>query len=208
MWMKPWGIGLAAVLALGLQGAVWAQDNQAAEPAAEEPQAEAPQAAPGGDLAIADDTVGTPYVQMSEGTWELRCIRAPEGQEDPCQMYQLLMDENGAPIVEVSIFKLPEGGRAVAGATVIVPLETGLQQQLTIVIDGGQPRRYPFAFCSRVGCYARIGFTASDMVAFRAGREAVVSIVPALSPDQRVNLNMSLIGFTKIFNATPVAAQP
>ena len=83
-----------------------------------------------------------------------------------------------------------------AGATAVVPLETALPQQLSISVDGGQARKYPYAFCNPVGCYSRIGFTVQDVNAFKAGNNADITIVPALAPDQKVVLTMSLKGFT------------
>jgi invasion protein IalB len=52
------------------------------------------------------------------------------------------------------------------------------------------------------GCYARIGFTAEDITRYKAGKEAVISIVPVVAPDQRVSVTMSLRGFTAAFDAS------
>ncbi|KIC48779.1 invasion associated locus B family protein [Tateyamaria sp. ANG-S1] len=149
--------------------------------------------------------VGQTYTAETIGDWELRCIKAEEGQEEPCQMYQLMKDDEGTPVAEISIFRLPEGGRAVAGATIIVPLETSLPQQLTMEVDGGQARRYPYAFCNPIGCYSRVGLVADEVAQFRRGANAKLTIVPALAPDQQVELNMSLSGFTAAFDKTSVA---
>ena len=117
-------------------------------------------------------------------------------------MYQLLKDENGGDVAEVSVFRLQNGGQVVAGGTFVVPLETLLTQKLSISVDGGQAKRYDFSFCTQVGCYARVGFTADDVARFKAGSAATVAIVPALAPDQRVELEMSLSGFTAGFDET------
>lgn len=159
-----------------------------------------------GEDADGDPQLGQPYTQEIIGAWEMRCIRT-EAEEDPCQMYQLLDDGQGAPVAEVSLFRLPEGGKAEAGATVVVPLETSLPQQLTIAVDGGKARRYPYAFCNPVGCYARLGLTPADITAFKRGNEAVITIVPALAPDQEVKLTLSLTGFTASYNKVSVIEQ-
>lgn len=148
--------------------------------------------------------VGDTYTAETIGDWELRCIKTEE-ESDPCQMYQLMSDDQGTPVAEISIFRLPEGGRALAGATIIVPLETSLPQQLTLEVDGGQARRYPFAFCNQIGCYSRVGLVADEVAQFRRGANAKLTIVPALAPDQKVELNMSLSGFTASFEKTTVA---
>lgn len=148
--------------------------------------------------------VGQTYTSETNGAWELRCVKTEDGN-DPCQMYQLMSDSEGTPVAEISIFRLPEGGRAVAGATIIVPLETSLPQQLTMKVDDGQARRYPFAFCNPIGCLSRVGLVAEEVAQFRRGAEAILTIVPALAPDQKVDLTMSLSGFTASFDKTSIA---
>ncbi len=100
---------------------------------------------------------GQTYIEKVVGDWERKCITLPEGQGDnPCQMYQLLKDDKGNAVAEVSLGRLPDGGQAVAGATVVVPLETLLTQQLTVAVDGGQGKRYPFRFCAHPGRDRRV----------------------------------------------------
>ena len=139
------------------------------------------------------------YVKATHGDWAVQCLRVQEGQE-PCQMYQLLKDANGGNVAEVSIFRLINGGQVEAGGTFVVPLETLLTEKLNVRVDAGQAKRYDFSFCTTVGCYARVGFTAEDVASFRRGNVANVTIVPALAPDQRVNVTMSLTGFTAAYD--------
>ncbi|MCK0143574.1 invasion associated locus B family protein [Aliiroseovarius sp. F20344] len=190
-------LSLIAALSMGTAGFAQETTETTTEDATTE-QAPAPQ--PSVDLGEPVDgerQPGRTYVEKVSGDWERKCIVLPEGRgEDPCQLYQLLKDETGNPVAEISMGKLPEGGQAIAGATVVVPLETLLTQQLTISVDGAQGRRYPFRFCTQQGCVANIGFTAAEVTGFKNGAKATVSIVPAAAPDQRVNLTMSLSGFT------------
>lgn len=139
------------------------------------------------------------YTGATHGDWELVCMRAEEG-EDPCQMYQLLRDTDGNATAEITLFPLPSGQQAVAGATILTPLETLLTAQLVMQVDDGAAKRYPFTFCTAIGCVARVGFTAAEVDAFRGGAEATWQLVPVAAPDQTVDLNMSLIGFTAAFN--------
>lgn len=159
-----------------------------------------------GDEGEAAAELGKPYTKEVNGAWEMRCIKTEE-EVDPCQMYQLMDDGQGAPVAEFSLFRLPEGGKAQAGATVVVPLETALTSQLTLTIDGGKARRYPFAFCNPVGCYVRMGLTPDDVAAFKRGKEAMLTIVPALAPDQKVELALSLDGFTASYDKSSVIEQ-
>lgn len=181
----------------------------ATEPAAPaEPSAET--AAPAAETATAPaaDGMGEPYVEATFDSWELRCVRTEDGS-DPCQLYQLLKDkESGKPVAEISLLALPAGGEAVAGATIIVPLETLLTQQLNITVDKGKTKRFPFTFCAEVGCVARVGFTQEDIDSFKKGSVATVSVVPVAAPDRTVDVDISLKGFTAGFDAVAKANAP
>jgi invasion protein IalB len=141
-------IALSA-LALVAAGPVTAQT----EPAAPAP-ADGGQAAPlpGGNLAIGEPVtgeagIGEPYIGEEFRDWLLRCVRTESGN-DPCQLYQLLSDQQGNSVAEISVFPLPAGQQAEAGVTIITPLETLLTEQITMRVDEGQPKRYPFTFCA------------------------------------------------------------
>lgn len=143
---------------------------------------------------------GQQYLSEVFNDWALRCLKVEDG-EDPCQMYQLMSDENGQAIAEIAIVVLPEAGSAVAGATIVAPLETLLTEQITLRVDGGQARRFPFNFCNVGGCVSRIGLTNEDMALFRRGASATLTMIPAAAPDQQVTVTMSLSGFTAAYNA-------
>ncbi len=144
------------------------------------------------------------YIKATYGDWDLKCFRS-EGEEDLCQMYQLLREDAGNPVAEFSIYRLPEGQQAVAGATLVVPLGTLLSKELQLSIDGGKPKTYPYSFCTMIGCFSRLGLSASDIEALKRGVEANLQIVPAQAPDQVVNIKASLKGFTAAFeNASTI----
>ncbi len=210
-------VAFAALLA-GLAPAL-AQD-EATTPATDStaPETSAADAAPAdpapADAAPAAPANGAPtgnqpgqaYLAEEHGDWELRCVKVQQGPE-PCQLYQILTDQNGGAVAEIVVFPLPEGQEAVAGALITTPLETLLTQQVTVVIDDGEGRRYPFSFCTEQGCVARLGLTTSDLDALRRGAEARVRIVPARAPDQEVMLRASLSGFTAGFEAVTSRAE-
>lgn len=150
--------------------------------------------------------VGQGYLATSFELWEQRCEKTEDGK-DPCQLFQLLKDTEDNAVAEFSIFPLPAGGKAVAGATVVVPLETLLTEALTIAIDTSPAKAYPFTFCTQIGCVARVGFTAEEIEQFKKGAKATVTLVPAAAPETKVNLDISLKGFTAGFDAV-VATLP
>jgi invasion protein IalB len=153
------------------------------------------------DLSLGQDVneggIGDTYVAAAFEEWEQRCVRTESGI-DPCQLYKLLKDAEGNNVAEFTIFGLPAGteGPAVAGATFIAPLETLLTAGMRLQIDGAQSKAYPFTFCAEIGCVVRLGFTAEEVAAMKNGANAVISIVPFVAPDQKVDLTVSLKGFT------------
>ena len=181
--------------------------NQSAESAPI--QGEAPDLSMGEDVEAApsdagNDDVGSTYTEQTFDDWQQRCVRTEDGN-DPCQLYQLLRDEQGNAVAEMSVFALPDGQEAAAGATIITPLETLLTRQITIAVDGGAAKRYPFDFCAQQGCFARVGFTDADVQSFKRGAVATVTIVPAAAPDQEITLDVSLSGFTAGYDAVEAA---
>ena len=152
----------------------------------------------------ADAEVGNTYLAANFDKWEQRCVKMADGS-DPCQLYQLLKDGQGNAVAEVSIFDLPEGAQAAAGATLIAPLETLLTANLKIAVDAKQPKLYPFAFCTKVGCVARLGFTADEIAALKKGVKATMTIVPAAAPTKTVDLDVTLKGFTAGYEAVKAA---
>ena len=213
--MKP-SLPLAALLCLLAGGAAVAQDAPApADPAPAATGTATPDAAPAAPGAATEnpaglsmgqeqgapaDGPGSTYVKDKFGDWEERCVRAENGA-DPCQLYQLLRDETKNAVAEVSLFGLPPGQKAVAGATIIVPLETLLAADLTLQIDTSKPRKYPISWCAVIGCIARVGFTQEEVNAFQKGNAATITIVPVVAPDKPVKVAISLNGFTAGFDA-------
>lgn len=151
---------------------------------------------------------GERYSREVHGDWDMACVKTASG-EDPCSMLQMLNDTEGMPMAEVSLFRIDQsgGGQAVAGATIIVPLETLLPQGITFAIDGSPGKRYSFTFCNPVGCVAQIGLTQGDVDAMIKGKEATMAIRPAQAPEQVITLNLSLDGFTSAYNAVDVVKQ-
>ncbi|WP_120635468.1 invasion associated locus B family protein [Ruegeria sp. EL01] len=190
-------LSLNTVAAALMCGAVSAQE---ATPTEETPNAET-----GTELDLGDSgpRVGEQFVKEKSGEWDVSCIKAEEG-EDPCAIVQVLNGPQGEPIAEVSIGKLPEGGAAVAWANVIVPLETLLQAQLALSIDGAPRKLYNYHHCVPVGCVAQLGLSQGDLSAMKSGSKATFSLVPARFPDQVLEMEMSLSGFTAGFDGLDV----
>lgn len=150
--------------------------------------------------------LGERYSKEKIGDWDLACIRT-EAENDPCSLLQVMRDDSGNPVAEMSLFRIENGGQAAAGATILVPLETLLPAQLTIAVDDAPGKRYNYTYCSPIGCAAQIGLTQEDIDAFKKGGKATVTLVPAPAPDQVVSLTLSLSGFTAGYDAVDVVKQ-
>lgn len=155
----------------------------------------------------ADDGVGRTYIKESHGDWEIRCIKTEDGN-DPCQLYQLLVDQAGNSVAEINVFVVNGNQQIAGGATIVTPLETLLTANLRLGVDDGEAKVYPFSFCRTIGCFSRLGFTEPEIAQFRAGNAAKVTIVPAAAPDQTVQLQASLTGFTAGWNALTEYSKP
>lgn len=160
----------------------------------------------GQEVGAPADGPGSSYTAASFEAWEQKCVHT-EGGADPCQLYLLLKDKTGNSVAEFTMFNLPAGsqGPAVAGATFVAPLETLLPTGMTLQIDTSKSKLYPFTFCTGIGCVARIGFTAEEVTALKSGANAVITIVPFVAPDEKVELTMSLKGFTAGYDAVVAA---
>ncbi|HEY0274691.1 MAG TPA: invasion associated locus B family protein [Paenirhodobacter sp.] len=201
---------VAAALVLCMIAPVsFAQD--AAAPATEAPATDAPATqAPDADATTPDATAvppaasaegpGTSYIADTYGDWKMQCFRSEDGN-DPCQMYQLLHDEKGNPVADISMIALPAGNKAVAGATIMTPLETLLTANLALKVDNQPPKGYPFTFCAQPGCFSRIGLLPEELAQLKKGNKISMTIVPVATPNQPVNVDISLKGFTTAYDA-------
>lgn len=206
-------ISLAVMLAVAAPAVAQDADTETASETAagqDAPQTEAPSSAPALDLGQPvqeGPRLGERYSKERHGDWDLACVKT-ELEQDPCSLLQIIVDPNGNPIAEMSLFRLEqEGSPAVAGATVIVPLETLLPAGMTVSIDNAPAKRYNFSFCNPLGCVAQIGLTQEDVDAFKRGKEAVMTIRPAPAPDQAIKMSLSLSGFTAGFNVVDLVKQ-
>ncbi|SDE94277.1 invasion associated locus B family protein [Rhodobacter capsulatus] len=181
-------VSLAAPMALAEDAAPTATPAPTAEapaPAAEAPAAEAP---------------AEPYVKTTEGDWKVQCIRVESGDE-PCEMFQLLTDKDGNKVASISVLGLPKGKEAVAGATIATPLESALTAGVTLQIDTQKPITLPYSFCSQVGCFSNVVLKAEELDLFKKGKKIAMTIVPMRAPDQKVELEISLKGFSAAWDA-------
>ena len=197
---------ISIIAALAVAGPAFAQDTTGTAQPTQEAPAPADPGLAMGETVTDGPQPGQTYVREVSGDWSLECLKVEDGEE-PCQIFQTMTDGEGNQVANMRIFKLPVGGQAEAGALVAVPLETLLTAQLTITVDGAQPKRYPFSVCDRQGCYARIGLTTEDVASYKRGASATVTLVPFVAPDERVEVKLSLSGFTAGYDMVTVPTE-
>ena len=164
-------------------------------------QAESESLSLGTNLDLPD--IGEPYLADKLGEWSLQCIRTQDGN-DPCEMNQLLLNAEGQPMSEISLFRLPGNEGAVAGANIIVPLETLLSSPLIISFNAETSKQYPYSFCNAIGCIARIGLTNSEVDLLKKGKFANITVTHISRPNQPITFGMSLKGFTAAYSRTSI----
>lgn len=151
--------------------------------------------------AYAELANGSFYFKEEHGDWRIRCVKNEAGT-DPCQMFQLIRDETGRAVAQILINEITSSETfAVAGALITVPLETALTEDFLMQIDDHPPKAYPYAYCSSVGCFVRLGLTPVDLNWLKSGAVAKLATVPYREPDKRRVLPMSLTGFTAAYDA-------
>lgn len=194
--MKYQILGVALALALSAAAPGWAQTDTT-----ETEQTTADDEFPvAGETATDEPQEGDGYLKSQHEKWEVRCIKAPEGQEDLCRLYNLLIDEDGASVAEFNLTALPKGGKAAAGVDIATPLGSLLTKQVLLKIDSGQTNRYPYTWCDQLACYARFGLTGAEVDALKRGLNAQVTVWSVAAPEEPIVLNMSLKGFTASWN--------
>jgi invasion protein IalB len=183
-------------------GVTDAEETAAPDASDAEEDAE-PEDAAGEAADLPGDALGIPAIEAAEvirdtfEDWEVRCLA--DGNE--CFLYQLALDADGNPVAEFSLIRLPDGGEAVAGATVVTPLGTLLPAGLLMQIDSGEVRQYPFTFCNQVGCFAQLALTQAQVSALQRGRVARLGVTSIAAPEDPVELDLSLMGFTAAFRS-------
>ena len=143
---------------------------------------------------------GEIYLAGNKGDWNVRCVTANPGEIDKCEIQQLLFLNQNSPIADISIFKLPEGERAVAAANVMVPLETLLTKKFRFAFSEESVKEFPYSFCNQNGCLVRMGLLEEDIEAMKKGSSSELSITHISSPEASINLSLSLNGFTAAFD--------
>ncbi len=155
--------------------------------------------------ALAQETPAAPaepeLVRRDVGDWSVVC--AVSGS--PCAMEQIGKTAAGEDAILIQVEKLPEpatveGRRVVAVANVLTPRNAFLQPGVTLRVNGGEARTYPYYACQNNGCIAQIAMDEAMVNAFRRGARLAVTIA-IFQPEGPASgeVFVSLAGFTRAF---------
>ena len=136
-------------------------------------------------------------VRETYGDWEIRCTTATNA----CFLYQLMLNNEGTPVAEFSIVKLPLGSEAVAGATIVAPLGSLLTRGVIFAVDDAEAVQYPFSWCTRPGCFSRFGLTDLIVSGMKSGTNVNISLFSIADAQNAIPVTASLNGFTAAFDA-------
>jgi len=150
-----------------------------------------------------DQTQPQEVVKATFGDWEVRCTNGG----NTCFMYQLVLKDDGTPIAELSMVKLPLGSEAVAGVTLVAPLGTLLTQGVQMQVDDADASQYPFSWCTRPGCFARFGITDLVLNSMKSGQKITVALFSIADGQTPVTASASLKGFTEAFDSLDAPTQ-
>ena len=142
-------------------------------------------------------------IRETHGDWEIRCTTA----NNSCFLYQLMLNDEGTPVAEFSIVKLPLGSEAVAGATIVAPLGTLLTRGVIFAVDDAEAVQYPFSWCTRPGCFSRFGLTDLLVSNMKSGSSVNITLYSIRDAQKAVPITASLNGFTAAFDALENQAQ-
>lgn len=148
-----------------------------------------------GALPAAAQQVQQNVERAQSGDWSVECVQDPQAGR-LCRMVQSVKDpKSGNPLMDVVVAKPPNQSGVILSLR--APLGVWLRPGLTFGIDGGKAGQVNFEFCLKSGCLAQVQLTGGKVNAMKRGSKAVVGMQNIRR--QKLNLNVSLRGFTAAF---------
>jgi invasion protein IalB len=126
--------------------------------------------------------------------WQVLCEDTPTGEN--CFISQAIIDEDGEPVMQVSLGRLERENVMV----IYLPLGLDLRPGILFQVDDKVAREFPFQTCLPNGCRVVAPVDEEMLAAMRAGSAFVVGI-KTLGSDRVGVIEGSLLGFTAGFRA-------
>ena len=130
-----------------------------------------------------------------EDAWIHRCA---EEDKSRCEIAQRLSEtESGKRVVEVIISDVKDDNGMHRGV-IILPLGVAFQTGFNLQVDDGQTYNFNVSHCLPNGCFAPLSFPNELISEMKKGEKATLKM--HTFQGQAVNVDLSLIGFTKTFD--------
>lgn len=151
------------------------------------------------NLATAQEaTKAEKKISFEESEWTRRCQKDPKTQKEDkerCEISKTIKVKGGqGRVAEIAIGKNTKNNDVYSGV-VIMPLGILLEEGVLLKIDDGKPVMFKPRFCAQAGCISYITLDKTLIGSMKKGNK--ISFVFRSSNGQKVNIDMSLSGFTK-----------
>ena len=131
-----------------------------------------------------------------ESPWIKICNTDPQASKEVCLITQELRTPQGQFLASFAIREIEgQGDRLVL---VSVPVGMLLQQGVVLQVDGADPVRATYQICFPNACYAELRVQGDYITKLKRGR--VLRIVALNQQAQQVPFEMTLIGFTAVYD--------
>ena len=127
------------------------------------------------------------------GDWRLNCFEQ-DGMEQ-CLVTQAQVGQNGAAISVINVSKTSENSLV----EFVLPLMTDLTKPVELKISENEGQSLPYSACNQSACFVLLYDTDALLAGFKANTEATMEF--DLFSGQRVNIKISLRGFTAAYDA-------
>ncbi len=136
------------------------------------------------------------FTEPVDGTaydnWTVRCEE--QGEQESCFIFQnLVLQEGGSRVLHVAIGYLSAAKKSPV-ILVSMPLGISLPPGASIRIDDQEPIKFQIERCESSGCRGGFKLKESMLVAFRAGKEAIVTFHDGHR--KAIDVPLSLTGFS------------
>ncbi|MDJ0929834.1 invasion associated locus B family protein [Breoghania sp.] len=139
----------------------------------------------------------------AESAWTKVCNTDPKSQKKICMTLQNKATDTGQLLAQVAIREIEGEDRK--SMAVIVPPGMLLQPGLRVQIDGGQQKAGKYNICFSNGCVSEFLIDDAFISALKKGNNLVLTTLN--QQNKPVQLELTLIGFTKVYESAGLSPQ-
>ena len=123
-------------------------------------------------------------------------------------LHQVGKDSSGRPAAELRVTLPPKGENVSAAFIAITPLQTHLPSGLRFKVDRGRARTHSYTYAMREGTFVISGFSSTELQELKRGAKLSMTYVLISKPDQPIEVEFSLAGFTAAFKGLEAKKSP